>query len=306
MKKETKRYTLVEYIGEQTRYFTNKNAYYETLEIIRKNNKSTKSKFYFGNAKCEELNPNLFKVTVHVYNRLTPKSTISDIDSLTSKGYEYDLANKFRGKLRTISDFMPDIQIMYFEEKNKKDKTSNDFDIRIKYIPVLYRRDKRFLDKKYVKSCISFAASPKERDIRFFKELAYEFCAYHTITPEIELLRKYIDLAERDDYYFENLKIVAIRLYEAFIKERNTDKSLHWDQSGEVGYSRRRLRDFGFFIRNYMLPDYKILSPTRYNQPLTEEQLQKLRIKKNEDKQIDKGRELKRIKKAEQLNLFDK
>ena len=325
MKEEKKFYSLVEYCGPLVRFYKSEKEYEDLLKVIDRNNNNDNCHYYFGNAKCEQISKHLYRVTVHAYNRLTPKMTISQIDNITSKGNEKELIEYIythkeilvnrEVKLETKREYYPDIQIMYFREavKSRTAKKEEDapkpLDRRIKYIPVLYKRDLSFLDKDYVKSCLRCAT--RDKDIRFFKELANEFCVYHVVAPEIEKLRYYIDLVERGEDYFEYLYLASERLYESFIKERNSDKRLYRDEiTGEVGYSRRRLRDFSFFVRDYMLPDYKRLSPVKYNQKLTDKQYLTLLNASNEYEQ-DKIKEITGIKekemvlrKAEQLKLF--
>lgn len=302
MKKETKRYALVEYLGPQIRYIDSYQEYERILSVINSHNASIKGKFYFGNVSCEELLNGKYKVVIHVYNRLTHKMTITDIDKLTSDKSEKELIEYFKNKLKTKKNFIPDINIMYFENKNKKEKTKSDFDRRIKYVPILYACDVKYLDKKYIKKCIHYEAVI-DKDLSFFKEMANEFCFYHTITDKIEKLRKSIDSCERGENSYSDLELRACQLYEAFIKDRESSKKLYRDKiSGECSYSRRRMRDFGFFIRNYMIPEYKKLSPVKYNQVITEEQMKN--FASNEEVQSNQSENEFSTSKVQQLTLF--
>ena len=294
MKKELKRYSLCEYCGEQVRYYNNYEDYQKLLIMVDKLNKSGKNQFYFGNVSCE-FSGDLYRVSIHVYNRLTPKMTISDIDNLTMDKTEESLIEDYKDLIRTRKPFIPDINIMYFEEKNSNDKDEQTLIRRIKYIPVLYSRDKRFLDRNYIQSCIKVAA--REHDINFFKKMANEFCFHHVIVEYIEKLRYYIDLCERGENMYSSLSNTAIELYEALIRERKSDKRVCMDEKGEPLISRRRLRDFGFFVRDYLVPTNRINIPTRYNNEPTEKQLEELN--KKEEKKLER-----KVPQAEQLKLF--
>lgn len=301
MKEEDKRYTLVEYLGPQVRYYKKYSDYLNLLETIDKSNKKKDCRFYFGNASCEKLPNGKYRVTVYVYNKLTNKMTISELDNLTSNKNEETVIKNFRDLIRTNPILKPDINIMYFEEKNKKEKMPYDFDKRIKYIPVLYARDKRFLDRTYIFRCIHYKAA--NRDINFFKELANEFRFYHAIVEKIEVLRKYINLCEEGQNYYKALEDSACNLYDAFVVDRNSDKSVYLDDDGKGSNSRRRVRDFGFFVRDYMLPNYKRISPTKYNHTLSEWQIEALKAEMKAKKDALKAKEKKEVK-VEQLKLI--
>jgi len=273
MKKELKRYSLCEYCGEQVRYYNNYEDYQKLLIMIDKLNKSGKNQFYFGNVSCE-FSGDLYRVSIHVYNRLTPKMTISDIDNLTMDKTEESLIEDYKDLIRTRKPFTPDINIMYFEEKNSLDRDSKSVVKRIKYIPVLYKRDIRFLDRDYIKNCISYSA--REKDVNFFREIANEFCFHHIVSNEIEKIRHYIDLCERGEDYYSELSYFTKSMFDKLIKERNADKTLYRNEKGECQISRRRLRDFGFFVRDYMIPLNKKNIPTRYNKELTQKQMEEL------------------------------
>ena len=155
MKKELKRYSLVEYLGKVQRVVTNEDDYLNILKSIDSSNRKTSFGKFFGNVTKKYLGGEIF-ITIHVYNRLTPKMTISDIDKLTSSLNERELIELFKDKLKTKDEYVPDINIAYFEDKNKKLKTENDVDRRILYLPIVYINDIKYLDIKYIKRCINF------------------------------------------------------------------------------------------------------------------------------------------------------
>jgi hypothetical protein len=49
MKKETKRYSLIEYCGTKERVYNTEEEYAELLKIIEKSNRRKSSKYFFGN-----------------------------------------------------------------------------------------------------------------------------------------------------------------------------------------------------------------------------------------------------------------
>ena len=51
-KKETKRYSIVEYLGVTRREYCSLDEYRKTLDIIEKNNRKKTTKYYFGNVTC--------------------------------------------------------------------------------------------------------------------------------------------------------------------------------------------------------------------------------------------------------------
>ena len=261
-KKETKRYTLVEYAGKKEKVLNSKQEYDELVAKLKKSNDKRAHKYFFGNITCEQVG-DTFVATVHLYNRLTDTMTISELDKLTTTMTEKELIEKFKDKLVTKPDFTPDINVAYFEDKNKGEKESVHYDRRIKYIPVMYIDDIRYADEKYIKRCIEYHA--KKKDTRFFKCLANEFESYRMVFQSVvalrELSNKY-DVSSGELYH-----VAADNLFFHLIVERgkNDHHLLRDEETGAYLISRRRLRDFGMFIKNYEMPENKKRVPTRYN-----------------------------------------
>lgn len=276
-KKETKRYTIVEYLGVTRREYSTLDEFKETLNIIEKNNRKKITKYYFGNVTCEKDGNGKYIVIVHVYNRLTPKMTISELDNFTESFDEDDLIEYFRNQAKTKEGFKPDINICYFENKNSVDEKPGDihYERRIKYIPILYREDKKYLDKAFIKNCL--ASHAKTSDYDFFKALANEFCMYRVVTENIEDLFGIVDKCRYQGYDPMYMAEYAYRLFNNLIVERDTDGRIIRLSNGEYQISRRRLRDFGFFIRDYNMPDSKRVLPTRYNKSQTPSNEMKLK-----------------------------
>lgn len=264
-KKETKRYSIVEYLGTTRREYSTLDEYRNTLDIIEKNNRKKTTKYYFGNVTCEKNENGKYVVLVHLYNRLTPKMTISEIDSFTEGFDEDELIEYFRNQVKTKEGFKPDINICYFENKNSVDEKPGDihYERRIKYIPILYREDKSYLDKNFIKKCLTSHA--KALDYDFFKALANEFCLYRVVTENIEDLFEIVDKCRFQGYDPMYMADYAYRLFNNLIVERDAEGRIIRLSSGEYQISRRRLRDFGFFIRDYNMPDSKRVLPTKYN-----------------------------------------
>jgi len=265
MKSEKKRYFLVEYNGIK------KSKDFDTLEEVNDLIKKTKnynnrkySNYIIGNVNVVFEN-NKYHLEAHIYKKYTNRMTISDLDNLTSKMDEKELVNYFSSESNTKDGYRPDINIAYFETKNK-DNDEPIYKIGVKYIPVLYKDDLTYLDDVYIKRCLYFHASIKDYD--FFKDFAKEFSLHHFIGDEVSEL---LDVVDKSMNQRENLDLVykkASRLYSKFICEYERDESLSRDKKGNYIISERRLRDVGFFIKNYNIRDSKRKSPLKYNYSL--------------------------------------
>lgn len=269
MKKELKRYFLVEYAGYEERVLNSKEEYEALLDIINKHNNKKKMKYIFGNISVRVENGKYF-VLVNKYRKLTEKTTISELDDLTCEMNYYELMNYFKDKLVTkVSEgYLPDINIAYLEDKNVKDKKAEDVDRRIKYIPVLYKHDVMYMNKEYIFKCMAYYLRNKQ--YQFFFDLASEFEINRAVSEEIEALRISLDkvIIQGED---ETLIYRAAKsLYEALIVERDKTTRVVRDQNGNIQISRRRKRDFGFFIRDYGMKTSKRTSPFKYNQKVQE------------------------------------
>ena len=76
---------------------------------------------------------------------------ISELDNMTSNMSFEELVMTYRDQLFTkVSEgFVPDLHIAYLEDKNAKEKTSEDVDRGIKYLPILFQEDIMYLNKNY-------------------------------------------------------------------------------------------------------------------------------------------------------------
>ena len=249
MKKETKRYTLVEYCGCRTKHLANKAEYDNMIKDIVLSNRRKTSKYLCGNVSFFRNRDKSIDATIHIYHKLMGPSTISEVDDFTTTMTEEELISRFESELCTKEEFFPDINVCYFETKNKNEKSSDKRDIGIKYIPVIYKVDRTFLDRDTIKDYLKFQAETDNFD--FFKGLCNEFCFYNFIGEEIEELYRTIDRAKYQEYDGSTMYFAALRLFNRFIKEYNREGKVVLDNNGKPQISKRRLRDFGMFIRNY-------------------------------------------------------
>ena len=268
MKKEEKRYFLV-------RYYVNKRSKtVDTLEEVkylinevRKYNNRKSSEFLFGNITVDKVDGQ-YVLTAHLYKKYTDRCTISEIDNITSKYTENELIEHYKDKSMMREGFKPDINIAYLETSNKDENGNVKYERGIKYIPVLYKDDLKYIDEKYIQRCLYYHASTKDYD--FFKELCKEFSPHHFISDEISDLLDKIDKCEKQRMDLTLLFISANKLFKKFIREYDKDESLSRNKNGEYIISRRRLRDFGLFIKYFNIRDSKRKSPLIYNCPLPE------------------------------------
>ena len=263
MKKETKRYSLIEYCGTKERVYDTEEEYAELLKIIEKSNRRKSSKYFFGNVTRSTNQEGKIVAVIHLYNRLTLPQTITDLDDITVKLSPSELLLKYKSSLKTREGFVPDINISYFENKNAGEKEDIHYDRRVKYIPVLYKEDEKYLTEQFIKYCLDFHA--KNRDLGFFKDLANEFCVYHVVAEQVEAIWSSADKVKYQGEDPFSLYRAAYNLYKALIVERNNDGTIIRDGEGKYQLSRRRLRDFGFFVRDYDMPASKQKSPIKYN-----------------------------------------
>lgn len=260
MAKETKRYMLVEYAGTRQTVCKTQEEVDAKLEEVRRYNNRKTAKFIFGNIKVQEV-PEGFQMTSHFYTKYTNRETITDIDKLTSQLTEKELIAIFADKSRMMDGYAPDVNIAYFETKNEAENKDDPTYVGVKYIPVMYKDDVKYMDENYIRKCLTYHA--RRGDTGFFKELANEFCMHHVAGEEIERIYMDCDGVEHLGYDPITLYYDGMALYKQIIYERNKDGSMKRSANGGYEVSRRRTRDFGFFVRNYNSEKKK--SPLQYN-----------------------------------------
>ena len=263
MKKEMKRYFLVEYYGnDRITTVDTKKEVEELLDEVRKYNNRKNSKFLFGNIKVTSRNDK-YDLEAHLYRKYTDRMTISELDELTSSYTESDIIEMFKDKSLMIEGYKPDINIAYFETKDKDENGYREYEKGVKYIPVLYKDDLKYMDKQYIYNCLFFHASTL--DYNFFRELANSFSLTHFVADEVSNLLEAVDLCENQNGDLNNLFYKATRLYDKYILEYEKDESIKRDEKGKYIVSHRRQRDMGFFVKNYNIRESKKRSPYMYN-----------------------------------------
>ena len=100
MKNEKKRYFLVEYYGitRQTIAYSLQEKE-NILNEVRKYNNRKSSSFLLGNIKVDCVD-GIYYISGHLYRKYTNRSTISEIDELTSKYSESELLNYLKKNLK--------------------------------------------------------------------------------------------------------------------------------------------------------------------------------------------------------------
>lgn len=258
MKTEKKRYYLIEYCGIRRREYDSKEELNAAFERIRKYNKRTSAKFITGNMSVK-LENGKYVLYAHVYRKLREKSTITDLDNYTSNFDERSLIFDVYDNLVTANPeknssniaYYPDINIAYFEDINKNNRTNNDVIRRIKYIPVLYNEDLKYLNREYISKCVQSHCYGQIIDFEFFEGILREFGDYRHCDYEYDNLLRSINKVKYEGYDPSYLYYDTMNFYKSFVNEREKDGSLVRDQNGKYQVSRRRARDFGFYVKNY-------------------------------------------------------
>ena len=264
MKKETKRYMLIEFAGCEERVLNSKEEYDNLINTINKHNSKKNKTYIFGNVSCTKKDGKYF-VVIRKYHKLTEKMGITELDNMTSNMTFDELVMTYSDILFTKihEGYVPDIHIAYLEDKNAKDKTSEDVDRGIKYLPILFRDDVMLLNKQYVYKCLAYYV--RTRNYGFFLDLATEFEAFHDVSEQIENLRVAVNKVRYEGYDETMLYRAAKYLYDDLIVERDKTTRVVRDNDGNVQISRRRQRDYGFFIKDYGMKKSKRVSPLYYN-----------------------------------------
>jgi len=260
MKKETKRYMLVEYAGTKERVYETKEELDKVLDDIRKYNNRKTAKYICGNISVNEIDGK-YHVNIHLYNKLSNKNTISDIDNFTQRFNKNELASYFAPQSKMLDGYESDINVAYFETKDANISEEEPLLIGVKYIPVLYKDDLKYMDETYMKKCLSYHANSS--DTGFFRELANEFYYHHICSKEVDDLFECCDKVDNQGFNPNSLYYIALDLYNKIKYEREKDGSLSRDNEGKYQISVRRKRDFMFFLKNYHTK--KINSPLKYN-----------------------------------------
>lgn len=279
MKKEQIRYYLVEYCGILKYEYNTLEDLKLAFDRIRRYNDREKEPFIIGNM-TYKVEDGMYVLYAHMYNKLKEKSTISELDDYTSQYTEKELIKELYDKFRLADPdkttnkkcYYPDINIAYFADNSIK--KNSDIIKRIKYIPVLYKDDRKYLnleDPKYIEKCLEYYAI--NGNFEFFEELSKEYIYNKSVSDKLIELNDTIRHVKSGEYGSMMLFYVSYELF-ALLKYETKNGIVLKDEHGKCQISRRRLRDFGFFIKNFKSKNNKI--PTRYSYTNDETKLREL------------------------------
>ena len=314
MNKEYKRYYLTSYSGTRETTVQTNREYEEILKEINNYNKRkynkrkkdengkykprTKTKYLYGNV-TREITKDGIHIVAHVYTKLSDASTISDLLELTSQYSKEELAESILDQTNMVEGYIPDINIAYFENKDKGAKEKIHYDRRIKYLPVLYKDDRKYLSMNYNYSCLKYHVNSRHFDI--IRGLASELCFNKNSAEELEKVLVTLDKCEHQDYPLDELYNACVKLIDKYTYEINKDGSAQRDEKGNIITSMRRKFDVGMYFK-YCTDLSKKHSPIMYNEGPN-------RKKKEELKKEEEERKVKELKLSgkytyEQMSLF--
>ena len=105
-----------------------------------------------------------------------------------------------------------------------------------------------------------------------------EFAPYKVVEETIEELFSIVEKCKYEGHTSTEMSNVAYKLYNNLIVERDREGRIIRLPNGAYQISRRRQRDFGFFIRDYNMIDSRRKIPTRYNKRIKLEEETKLKL----------------------------
>lgn len=263
--REKNRYTLVEYKCKVIKTLDSASEYEELVRKLKKLNDKSDSSEYYANVSYVTLPSGRLNVTIHVYHKLSKKSSLKELDKITSKYTKGEYIYENKDSFMTRNNILPDINIAYFQ--SNKD---NRLDLSLKYIPALFKDDVKYLDPKFYKDYVT--SMIQNKDINFFVSLANRFCTYKTkIVPELtEKLFMEANEAEFGLKSIDRLYDSAIKLYDALKFERDKNGNKVFDGTDYVK-SYRRIRDIGLFIKSYDTKEKRHSTPFGYNEENNDE-----------------------------------
>lgn len=252
---EDNRYMIVEYL-DSAEVIMDIEDYNDFLDDLRKSNKSKKNTIISGNVSVVHIGKHLIRVKYHRYHMLTPKTTISSLDDFTVQFDEEELERVLKDTIMTSDDFYPDINVAYFTR-------SDEVDLPIRYLPILYKYNDIFLQPSTIKSLLFKYA--EEENYSFFRDLATRFESHKDVTDYVSYLRTTIDNCENYDFDKMDLYKSSVSLFYHLIRASQNSSYT----------SMRRLRDFGLFIRDY--------GTSKRNSPFTYNMYEKKYLRRNND-----------------------
>ena len=298
--KELNRYFLVAYHGTREVVVQTKMEYEDMLYRIEKYNKKLTNKYIYGNIYTETKEDGIHVIS-HVYDRLSNPITISEMLDYTTKYTKEEIATIYGDNSIMKEGYIPDINIAYFQNKSKSNELEDSvhYERRIKYVPIVYKDDKKFLSLGYIYKCIRFYAN--NGDYLFFRGLASELCFYKKIDKEVEAMYQVADQFEHGLCDNDELYVAAKSLIQKYVAQRKKDGTYERDENGERINSMRRILDVGMYVKYEGNMNLK-KSPLKYNEGPNTYKKEELK------KEMEKERILKLQKDGnyeyEQLSLF--
>lgn len=298
--KELNRYFLVAYHGTKETIVQTRLEYEEMLSKIEKYNRKNTNKYIFGNIYTEVKEDGIHVIS-HVYDRLSNPITISEMLDYTTKYTKEEIATIYSDNSIMKDGYIPDINIAYFQNKSKNNEQEDDvhYERRIKYVPMVYKDDKKYLSLGYIYKCIRYHAD--NGDYLFFRGLASELCFNKKVDKEIEDMFSIADKFENGLCDNDELYVTAKSLIQKYVAQRRKDGTYERDENGQKINSMRRILDVGMYVKYEGNMNLK-KSPLKYNEgPNT--------YKKEELKREMEKERIKKLQKDgnyeyEQLSLF--
>lgn len=249
MKNESKRYSLVQFALKKVRSYDTEEEYNELLDIIASNNKNKKSKYIFGNVMKEYADGKII-ATVSVYVRLDEPMLLEDIDNLTMDMKNSNVLKEYYSS--KLIDRIHGISIAYLGMPSKiveqVDKTEIRIDKRIKELPVLYFKDLKYMDLRYIRA--SIATYAERKDYAFFYQMCNWFLENRNLIKCVEDIRSDI---EKVKYYGLSSNCLindAMKFFSELINKKDKNNKIVKDEQGRVVYDKRKLRDFAVFLKS--------------------------------------------------------
>lgn len=267
--KEKNRYTIVEYKGKLIKTLDTLLEYDELIKKLKKLNDKESNEEYYGNVSYTTLPSGRLNVTIHMYKKLSKKTTIKEIDKLTSKYSKSEYIYENKDSLLDEDNMFPDINIAYFQ-------TSKDDNLKLslKYIPIIFKDDVKYLDYDYFFNFVDERIN--ENDLVFFSNFANRFSTYKTklVSLLTEKLFMEVNEVEFGIKRIDILRESTIKLYEALVYERDKNGNKVFDGQDYVK-SYRKMRDISLFIKSYENKDNKKIIPFKYNEEKDNKEIMK-------------------------------
>lgn len=219
--KQVNRYRIVQMVNLETRPLLNEEYLNNLIKKIAKYNSKSNNPYLLGKV---EVNRRERIITFKKYKIIRNASTLENIDEFTTKlRNEYDLKLLFETNLKNNHPIM----IAYRSNKD------------IKTLPIIYKNNKKYLDKNYIKSLI----------IKYGK--SYEFVTKILENKQIESHAR----ASLDD--FDNLYALRESIKNNFPLIINTVPILNFYKSFIIDNTNKIFDYFNFRLLSILLINYE-------------------------------------------------